>query len=311
MANSRGSGYEPPVPQPGPNSPYALYPQNGPNGPYPQNVPNAPNAPYVSNGPNDPYAQSGPQQSPATSGAHRAGHQSAGSGGHRRRRRKSGAGRIGLAGGLAGAMGIGAVAVLIVVFRHDGAGHTTDVQIGSSSSQAGGAPQVPAPRTGAVLSLATPDGFTYGLGAIQGGTTVQPLAKGGTPPPSGTAFAYADYIFVNTGGKPALLDFTAADLFVKKARVADSAQARCMPQPGTPDDMCTLPNSAAVISYVDGSKPPTVQAGDQYMPPGAKYRIRVETTLPVLPGTTQADMSVYVWQARFIANRQAVQAAFP
>src|SRR5262249_23501932 len=147
--------------------------------------------------------------------------------------------------------------------------------------------------------------------AIKAGVTTQPLTKGGTPAPSGGAFAYADYTFTNTGSTPALLDFTAADLFVKRTQVPDGSQARCMPQPGTPDDMCTLPNSATILGATNGSKAPTVQNGDQYMPPGSSYVIRVQTTLPVNPSTTQAELSVYVWQARFIANRKAVLAAFP
>lgn len=234
--------------------------------------------------------------------------QSAGMRTHRRRRRKGGAGRIGAAGAVAGILGIAAVTVLIVIFRHGG---STPVSQLDSAQPGSSLQQLATPKTGPVLSLATPDGFAYGVGAIKAGTTTQPLTKGGTPAPAGGAFAYADYVFTNTGSAPALLDFTAADLFVKRSQVPDAAQARCMPQPGTPDDMCTLPNSAAIIGAVNGSKPPTSQNGDQYMPPGAAYVIRVQTSFPVNPNTTQADLNVYVWQARFIANRKAVLAAFP
>src|SRR5262249_23702951 len=149
----------------------------------------------------------------------------------------------------AGVVGIGAVTALIVVLRPGGGGgDTAGTQVGSSSSQPGGSlQQLATPKTGPVLSLATPDGFAYGLGAVKGGVTPQPLTKGGTPAPSGGAFAYADYVLTNTGSTPALLDFTAADLFVKRTQVPDASQARCMPQPGTPDDMCTLPNSATIL----------------------------------------------------------------
>lgn len=328
---------QPPTSQPGSSGPYRPYdpsqnpqqPQSQPDGPYGQ--PSGPSdeppgsydrsrSPYGGayeqpRGPYDPGAyrtgsdwpgQQQPQM-PDPVQLRRPASPPPGERSHRRHR-SSGAGRIGLAGALAGILGIGAITALIVIFRHGGGssgGQTDSAQPGS------GVQQLAAPKTGPVLSLATPDGYAYGLGAIKAGTTTQPLTKGGTPAPAGGAFAFADYLFTNTGSAPALLDFTAADLFVKRTQVPESAQARCMPQPGTPDDMCTLPNSATILGVTSGSKPPTMQNGDQYIPPGASYVIRVQTSFPVNPSTAQAQLSVYVWQARFIANRKAVLAAFP
>jgi hypothetical protein len=241
---------------------------------------------------------------------------------HRRRSKKSNAGRIGFAGALAGAIGIAVVAVVIVLLRPGGnhaagpvqAGAGADVTAAATPSASpvgpGEAKPTGAPRTGPALSIANTDGYAYSIAAARGGTDDSPLPGTGTPPPAGATYAYAEYVLTNTGNKPALLDFP-ADLFVKRSRVARESQARCMPQPGTLPGMCTLPNHSVVVGYLNGAKGPSSQDGDPYMPAGASYLIRVATDLPVSTGLPQADMNLYIWDARYISDRKAVLLAFP
>jgi hypothetical protein len=237
---------------------------------------------------------------------------------HRRRSKKSNAGHIGFAGALAGAIGIALVAVVIVMLRPGGHHTASPVQAGAGqdataaapSADPGEAKQTGAPRTGPALSIANTDGYAYSIAAARGGTDDSPLPGTGTPPPAGATYAYADYVLTNTGNKPALLDFP-ADLFVKRSRIARESQARCMPQVGTQPGMCTLPNHSVVIGYLNGAKAPSSQEGDQYMPAGASYLIRVATDLPVSTGLTPAEMNLYIWDARYISDRKAVLLAFP
>jgi hypothetical protein len=225
------------------------------------------------------------------------------SGSHRRRRKKSNTGRIGILGGLAGVLGIGAISHHAPVPVRAGGGQ-------HAPSRTNGAQAVSMPKTGPTLSIANTDGYAYGIGAARGGTNNKPLPDSGTSLPSGSTYAYADYVLTNTGEKPALLDFP-ADLFMKRSLVTAAAQARCMPQAGAPDDMCTLPNHSAVIGYLNGSVAPISQDGDQYMPPGASYLVRVATDLPVSTKLKQTDMNLYIWDARYISDRKAVLIAFP
>jgi hypothetical protein len=234
------------------------------------------------------------------------------SGSHRRRRKKSNAGRIGIAGALAGVLGIAAIAIIIVMLRSSSHHAPAPVRAGigqDAPSPSGEAKAVSTPKTGATLSIANTDGYAYGIGAARGGTNNSPLPKTSAPP-NGSTYAYADYVLTNTGQRPALLDFP-ADLFVKKSLVSTEAQARCMPQAGAPDDMCTLPNHSAVIGYLNGSGAPVSQDGDQYMPPGASYLVRVATDLPVSTELQQINMNLYIWDARYISDRKAVLVAFP
>jgi hypothetical protein len=241
---------------------------------------------------------------------------------HRRRSKKSNAGRIGFAGALAGAIGIAVVAVIIVMLRPGGHRAAGPVQAGAGQDvTAVASPVVPSmapdeakqtstPRTGPALSIANTDGYAYTIAAARGGTDASPLPGTGTPPPADATYAYADYVLTNTGNKTALLDFP-ADLFVKRSRIARESQARCMPQVGTQPGMCTLPNHSVVIGYLNGAKAPSSQEGDQYMPAGASYLIRVATDLPVSTGLTPAEMNLYIWDARYISDRKAVLLAFP
>ncbi|QFG25624.1 hypothetical protein [Actinomadura sp. WMMB 499] len=228
-----------------------------------------------------------------------------------RRRRKperAGAGRLGLAGALTGAVGIAVIAAGIVVLRP---GSDTDGG-GSRPSQASGAgaatPPVasrPAPETGAAVSFTTPEGYGYSLAAVRSGTDAKPLGATEAPP-SGTTYAYADYVLTNTQRRPVLLDFP-ADLFMPREQVPEDARERCMPQVGIPDAMCTLPNHSEIIARVDRSDPPFEEAGTQMMPAGASYVVRIASDLPVQDGVSASDLKLYVWNARYTSDRKGIE----
>ncbi|MFI0409770.1 hypothetical protein [Actinomadura sp. 3N508] len=229
-----------------------------------------------------------------------------------RRKKKSNAGRLGLAGALAGAVGIAAVAAGIVVLRPDGESGT-DPARPASAGQGDGAgaqgPSVPAPKTGPPIGFTTPEGYGYSLAAIKAGTDKQPLGATGAPP-SGTTYAYADYVLTNSQRRPVLLDYP-ADLFLPKAQVPSSTRERCMPQPGIPDAMCTLPNQSKITARVGGAKEPVDENGSLMIPAGASYVVRIATELPVDAGISADDLRLYVWNARFTNDRKGVQLAFP
>ncbi|GGT51045.1 hypothetical protein [Actinomadura citrea] len=226
-----------------------------------------------------------------------------------RRRKKSHAGRLGLAGALTGAVGIAAVAGAIVVLRPgtgDGGGSSPP----SLASQGGAAgASVPAPKAGPPVGFTTPEGYGYSLAAIMAGTSRQPLGATQAPP-SGTTYAYADYVLTNSQRRPVLLDFP-ADLFMPKSQIPSSAQERCMPQAGIPDDMCTLPNHSKITGRIDGAKAPVEDGGDTMMPAGASYVVRIASDLPVEEDLSADDLRLYVWNARFTSDRKGVRLAFP
>jgi hypothetical protein len=233
-------------------------------------------------------------------------------GSHRRRKKRS-AGKLSLAGAVTGVAGVILVAFAIVVLRSAGSGGANTRVPGTEGAPAvtgGAVERLQAPRTGPGLHLRSPDGFAYDVAAVRGGTSDRPLRANTTPPPPGRTYAYIDYVLTNTQDQEGLLDFP-GDLFVRRTFVPANSRRRCMPQPGVPGDMCTLPNHSAVIGYLNGSKPPIEETGDQYMPPGASYLIRVATTQPVERGAEQRDLQMYVWDARYISDRRAVEAAFP
>jgi hypothetical protein len=232
---------------------------------------------------------------------------------HRRRKKRS-AGKLGLAGAATGVVGVVLVAMVIVLLRSTGNGGANTHVPGTDGAPAvngGVVERVTAPRTGPPLHLRTPDGFAYDAAAARGGTGDRPLRTDKAPPPAGKTFAYIDYVLTNTGSQEALLDFP-GDLFARRALVPANERARCMPQPGVAGDMCTLPNHSAVIGYLHDSKAPVEENGDQYMPPGASYLVRVATTEPVEKSLVgRRDLRLYVWDARYISDRRAVEVAFP
>ncbi|WP_141577367.1 hypothetical protein [Actinomadura sp. WMMA1423] len=227
-----------------------------------------------------------------------------------RRRKKSQAGRLGLAGAVTGALGIAAVAGVIVYVR-PGTGERGASAPPSLAGQGdgGAGPSVPAPKAGPPLGFTTPEGYGYNLAAVMAGTSRQPLGATQAPP-SGTTYAYADYVLTNSQRRPVLLDFP-ADLFMPKSQVPSSAQERCMPQAGIPDDMCTLPNHSKITARVAGAKAPVEDGGDTMMPAGASYVVRIASDLPVEDGLSADDLRLYVWNARYTSDRKGIELAFP
>ncbi len=230
---------------------------------------------------------------------------------HRRRKQARGTARLGIAGGVTGVVAVAAVGGVLVVKR--GHGHEAEPVPRTMTGQTRSLDARPhvKPKTGDAFDVSTPDGFTYSLAAVKSGTSAHPFAGTRTRPPSGTTYAYIDYVITNTGTAPALLDFP-ADLFVRRSLVPESVLAtnRCMPQPGAPEDMCTLPDTTNVVNTL-GYPAPTTQDEDQYIPAGAGYLVRVASTLPVSPGVSQSDLGLYIWNPRFVPNRRAVKVAFP
>jgi hypothetical protein len=231
-----------------------------------------------------------------------------------RRKRKSNAAWLGLAGALGGAIMVGAVIVGVFVFRPDVVGQVHPAVDPAGASAPGGDPtSIPAgtaPPAGWPLEVTTPDGYRYSMAAVAAGTRDRPTAGTGTPSPPGSIYAYADYVLSNPQNRPILLDFP-VDLFIKRAMVPESALSRCMPQPGVPGDMCTLPNQAQIVQRLRGSGTPIIKGADTFIPPGASYLVRVVTDLPVKKEAGQEDMTLYVWDVRFTTDRKAIEVGFP
>jgi hypothetical protein len=240
---------------------------------------------------------------------------------HRRRKQRRSAARLGIAGGVTGVLGVAAAAGFILVIRtHDQASEPTPRPMAvqtkairpQSSVRRGGTSGVHSLsqlKTGAKLDVSTPEGFTYSLAAVRAGTAERPLATTRTPPPDGDTLGFVDYVITNTGTEAALLDFP-ADLFVRRALVPAAARGRCMPQPGVPADLCTLPDHTDVVNTL-GFAPPRTEDEDQYIPAGASYLVRVATDLPVRAGATRSDLGLYVWNPRFAPNRHALEVPLP
>lgn len=217
----------------------------------------------------------------------------------RRAKRHGGAGRLALAGGLVGILGIGAVAAGIIVLRPDDRDGRKAGTTGTAQSQ------IRAPQAGKALTFTTPEGYGYSLAAVARGIR-QATGSGGE-----TTVAYADYILTNTRQEAVLLEFP-ADLFIQQKKVPGAASERCMPQPGTSADMCTLPSQTKVIAGLNGSEPPTTETGgERFIPGGASYLVRVITDFPVAADTGTADLKLYVWNVRFKPDRKAVEIMFP
>jgi hypothetical protein len=192
--------------------------------------------------------------------------------------------------------------------QNAGSGGGTSTSGGTTDSS--GLPTVKAPQAGPVLTLNTPEGYGYGLSAVKAGTEAKPLGGDLEPPGEGLTYAYADYVITNTERRPALLDYP-ADLFLPLEHVPESARSRCMPQPGIPNGVCTLPNKSRVTARVEGSAPLVVEGADKLIPPGASFVVRIATEIPVDAGTEPGDLRLYVWNARFTSDRKGIEIAFP
>jgi hypothetical protein len=229
---------------------------------------------------------------------------------HHRRTSKSNAARLGLAGAVAGAIAVGAIAASVVMLGPHGSDRDRPIVGTAGDAADGGAapsgvpariPAGTAAPAGPVLSVTTPDGYRYSMAAVAAGTR-EPVA--------GSVRAYADYVLSNTQNRPILLDFP-ADLFIRRAMVPKTALGRCMPQPGVPGDMCTLPDQAQIVLRLRNSKEPIVNGADTFIPPGASYVVRVTTDLPVKKNAVRDDLRLYVWNVRFTTDRKAIEVAFP
>jgi hypothetical protein len=92
--------------------------------------------------------------------------------------------------------------------------------------------------------------------------------------------------------------------------VTGTAKNRCMPQPGAPENMCTLPDHTDVVNTL-GFAPPRTEDDDQYIPTEASYLVRVATDLPVSTSTAPEALGLYVWNPYFTPDRRAVQVPIP
>ncbi|MFI0372870.1 hypothetical protein ACH35V_33835 [Actinomadura sp. 1N219] len=228
--------------------------------------------------------------------------------GSRRRARQGTTRRTGgRRGGLAAAGVLvlaGLITVGLVLTRGSGDG---DTATGPAAGAKG--PDVPLPRAGKAIEVGTADGAKYRIAAVGSGvadgvvTTFQ-------SPPSGTSFAYVEYLLTNPTNQKVLLDFP-GDVFVKRALVAPDARGRCMPQAGVPEDMCTPPTKSRVVRRLSGGEPMPGEGGDTYMPPGATYLVRATVDVPVQREISRRDMGLYVWKQLYMADQLAKQAPFP
>ncbi|MBO2460637.1 hypothetical protein [Actinomadura violacea] len=167
------------------------------------------------------------------------------------------------------------------------------------------------PHTGTPIEVGTADGSKYRLAAVGGGvsddgvvTTFQ------SSPPTGTSFAYIEYVLTNPTDHKVLLDFP-GDVFLKRALVTKAAQGRCMPQAGVPEDMCTPPTQSQVVRRLAGGDLVPGDGGDKYLSPGASYLVRATVDVPVARRLTKADMGLYVWKQLYMADQLAKQVPFP
>ncbi|MFC0039041.1 hypothetical protein [Actinomadura rayongensis] len=231
---------------------------------------------------------------------------------HRRRKQGGGAGRLGLAGAVTGVVGIAAVAGAIVWLRPgDDAGPATSPppSLAGQGSGPGGLPAARRPRTGPAQTFNTPEGYGYALGAARAGVTATP-PKTAEKAARGARYAYAEYVLTNTQRRPVLLDYP-ADLFLPRSQVDARYRSRCMPQPGIPTSMCTLPNHSAVTARLGDAPAPHAEDGDTMIPAGASYVVRIATDLPVRPGLRPDEIRLYVWNARYTSDRKGVPLDFP
>lgn len=211
---------------------------------------------------------------------------------------------------LACALAVGAIAAGFLALRP-----TVDADIApaeASTGANGGTAQPPplaAPETGPSLSATTPEGSQYALAAASTGVSTRPLPEV-TPAPDGLTHAYADYVLTNESGRPVLLEFP-ADLFVPRAAVAAAQRSRCMPQPGVPADLCTIPTRSELIGLLGRSGPPELRDGDRLMPGGSSYLIRVTSELAVKADLAPEDIGLYVYTARFNSTLKGIELSFP
>ncbi|GAB2819241.1 hypothetical protein GCM10022221_16340 [Actinocorallia aurea] len=145
--------------------------------------------------------------------------------------------------------------------------------------------QVAAASEGRKLDL----GGAYRIKALKGGTD------------DGRAFA--DYEIVNTTGRTIDLE-TPGELLIRRDALPEDVRAGCEPVL----QMCALRTGTVVREAVADSPPPRLRDGTLTMPPRAAYVLRITTTDPVEAELAQADVGLYVLDARF--TRRAIPLPF-
>ncbi|TYB40989.1 hypothetical protein [Actinomadura chibensis] len=202
----------------------------------------------------------------------------------------------------------GLVTIGVVLTRGGGDGGT-----GAEPSAAGARPGetgAPLPRAGTPIEVGTADGSRYRLAAVTGGVGDSVVTTFQSSPPSGTAFAYIEYLLTNPTGKKVLLDYP-GDVFVRRDLVTPDARGRCMPQAGVPEKMCTPPTHSQVVRRIRGGALIPGDGGDKFMPPGGTYLVRATVDVPVRRSITRKDMGLYVWKQLYMADQLAKPAPFP
>ncbi|SNT61668.1 hypothetical protein SAMN05443665_106517 [Actinomadura meyerae] len=227
----------------------------------------------------------------------------------RERRANGGAGRR---SGLVAA-GVLVLAALVTAGLVLTPGSGDDGGTGTGTAPSGGE-QPPAgtgelPTAGKPITVGTADGSQYKIAAVSDGVSGG-LETASQSPPSGTSFAYIEYILSNPTQKQVLLDFP-GDVFVKRNLIAANARGRCMPQAGVPEDMCTPPTKSQVVRHLSGGALVAGDGGDKYMPPGSAFLVRATVDVPVDRGIKRSDMGLYVWKQLYMADQLAKQAPFP
>lgn len=166
------------------------------------------------------------------------------------------------------------------------------------------------PDAGKPIMVGTADGSQYRIAAVTDGVSGGVETASQSSPPSGTSFAYIEYILSNPTQKQVLLDFP-GDVFVRRNLVTADARGRCMPQAGVPEDMCTPPTKSQVVRHLAGAALVSGDGGDKYMPPGSAFLVRATVDVPVERGIKRSDMGLYVWKQLYMADQLAKRAPFP
>ena len=180
---------------------------------------------------------------------------------------------------------------------------------GTATAGGGGTGRV-LPRAGSPIEVGTADGARYRIATVAGGVNDGVVTTSQSTPPSGTSFAYIEYLLSNPTRKKVLLDYP-GDVFLRRDLIAPEARGRCMPQAGVPEEMCTPPTHSRVIRRLRGGDLTPGEGGDKYMAPGGTYLVRATVDVPVRRNITRKDMGLYVWKQLYMADRLAKQAPFP
>ncbi|MCP2337154.1 hypothetical protein [Actinomadura rupiterrae] len=165
------------------------------------------------------------------------------------------------------------------------------------------------PKTGTPVTVGTTDGYQYQLAAVDSGVG-EGASTQQTTAPSGYGFAYVEYVLSNPTAKKVLLDFP-GDVFVKRTLVQSAARGRCMPQAGTPEDMCTPPTHSDVVRSLRGGQLIKGDGDDKYMPPGSAYLVRATVDVPVEKELKTGDLRLFIWKQMYMADQTAKEAPLP